>query len=145
VEFADPDINPIGGNNPYSAYVPDFMKYAPCLTLSALTGLRVHRLFDLINYVYGQSVTRISTGLLNNVLADATQRVQPPTDKGKRLKLFYMTQTGVQPPNFVVFCNDKTLFHFSYQRYIENQIRGTFGFEGTPIRLIPRSRGEEMG
>jgi len=121
----------------------DFMQYAPTLTISALTGLRVERLFELITFVYGQSVTRITTGLLNNVLQEAMQRVQPPTDKGKRLKLLFMTQTGIQPPHFIIFCNDKTLFHFSYQRYIENQIRATFGFEGTPIKITARNRGEE--
>ena len=119
-----------------------FMPYAPIVFISALTGQRVPRLFELINYVNEQSVMRIPTGTLNSLLADAMARVQPPTDKGRRLKLYYMTQTGVRPPTFIIFCNDRELFHFSYQRYIENQLRGTFGLEGTPIRLIVRQRGE---
>lgn len=86
---------------------------------------------------------RIRTGTLNSVLADATTRVQPPTDRGRRLKIYYMTQVGIQPPTFVVFCNDAKLFHFSYQRYLENQIRNTFGLEGTPVRLIIRAKGEK--
>lgn len=120
-----------------------FMTYAPTLFISALTGQRVDRLFELINYVNDQSAMRITTGMLNNVLADATARVQPPTDKGRRLKIYYMTQTGVRPPTFVAFCNSAELFHFSYQRYLENQIRGTFGLEGTPIRLIIRQKGDK--
>ncbi len=119
-----------------------FMPYAPILFISALTGQRVPRLFELINYVNEQNAMRISTGMLNSLLGDATARVQPPTDKGKRLKLYYMTQTGVRPPTFLIFCNDRELFHFSYQRYIENQLRGTFGLEGTPLRLVIRQRGE---
>ncbi|MDR2530901.1 MAG: ribosome biogenesis GTPase Der [Oscillospiraceae bacterium] len=125
-----------------SDYALPFMSYAPVITVSAMTGLRVDRLFEMINNVYAQSVTRITTGLLNNVLADATLRVQPPTDKGRRLKLLYMTQTGIQPPHFVVFCNDKALFHYSYRRYIENRIRAAFGLDGTPIRMTARNRGE---
>ncbi len=119
-----------------------FMPYAPIVFISALTGQRVPRLFELINYVCEQSAMRIATGMLNSLLGDATARVQPPTDKGRRLKLYYMTQTGVKPPTFIIFCNDRELFHFSYQRYIENQLRSTFGLEGTPIRLIIRQRGE---
>ncbi len=119
-----------------------YMTYAPVLFISALTGQRVDRLFELINYVYDQSSMRITTGMLNNVLADATARVQPPTDKGRRLKVYYMTQTGIRPPNFVCFCNDAKLFHFSYQRYIENQIRAVFGLEGTPIRMVIRQKGD---
>ena len=119
-----------------------FMPYAPIVFISARTGQRVNRLFELINYVNDQSAMRITTGMLNNVLADATARVQPPTDKGKRLKLYYMTQTGVRPPTFIIFCNEKDLFHFSYQRYLENQLRSVFGLEGTPIRLVIRQRGE---
>ena len=119
-----------------------YMSYAPILFTSALTGQRVERLFELINYVNEQSSTRITTGMLNNVLADAQARVQPPTDKGRRLKIYYMTQTGIKPPNFVVFCNDSSLFHFSYQRYLENQIRDVFGLEGTPIRMVIRQRGD---
>ena len=120
-----------------------YMTYAPVLFISALTGQRVDRLFDLINYVNNQAATRISTGMLNTVLADATARVQPPTDKGRRLKIYYITQTGIRPPHFVCFCNDARLFHFSYQRYLENQIRATFGLEGTPVRLTIRQKGEK--
>ena len=119
-----------------------FMTYAPILFISAVTGQRVDRIFELVNYVNDQSAMRITTGMLNNVLADAQARVQPPTDKGKRLKIYYMTQTGVRPPNFVIFCNNRELFHFSYQRYLENQIRSVFGLEGTPIRLVIRQKGE---
>ncbi len=119
-----------------------FMSYAPILFISALTGQRTDRLFELINFVNDQSNMRISTGMLNNVLADAQARVQPPTDKGRRLKIYYMTQTGVKPPNFVIFCNTRELFHFSYQRYIENQIRAVFGLEGTPVRLVIRQKGD---
>ena len=120
-----------------------YMTYAPIVFISALTGQRVDRLFDLINYVNNQAATRISTGMLNSLLADATARVQPPTDKGRRLKIYYMTQVGVRPPHFVCFCNDARLFHFSYRRYLENQIRATFGLEGTPVRLTVREKGEK--
>ena len=120
-----------------------FMSYAPIIFISALTGQRVDRLFELIKYVNDQSATRISTGMLNNVLADATARVQPPTDRGRRLKIYYMTQTGVRPPNFVVFVNSAELFHFSYRRYLENQIRSVFGLEGTPIRMVVRQKGDK--
>ncbi|MGM9521338.1 MAG: ribosome biogenesis GTPase Der [Oscillospiraceae bacterium] len=119
-----------------------FMSYAPILFVSALTGQRVDRIFELVNFVNEQSSMRITTGMLNNVLADAQARVQPPTDKGRRLKIYYMTQTGIKPPTFVLFCNSAELFHFSYQRYIENQIRATFGLEGTPVRLVIRQRGD---
>ena len=119
-----------------------FMSYAPTLFISALTGQRVDKIFSLINFVYQQSCMRLSTGSLNSILADATMRVQPPTDKGRRLKIYYMTQTGVCPPNFVVFVNSKELFHFSYQRYLENQIRAVFGLEGTPIRMVIRQKGD---
>jgi len=119
-----------------------YMTYAPILFISALTGQRVNKLFEMINFVYEQSSMRISTGTLNGVLADATGRVQPPTDKGRRLKIYYITQTGIRPPTFVCFCNDIKLFHFSYLRYIENQIRSVFGLEGTPVRMIVRPRGE---
>ena len=122
-----------------------YMTYAPIVFISALTGQRVDRLFDLINYVSDQAAMRITTGMLNTVLADATARVQPPTDKGRRLKIYYMTQIGVKPPHFVCFCNDAKLFHFSYQRYLENQIRSTFGLEGTPIRLTIRQKGDKEG
>ena len=122
-----------------------YMTYAPIVFISALTGQRVDRLFELINYVNDQSAMRITTGMLNTLLADATARVQPPTDKGRRLKIYYMTQVGVRPPHFVCFCNDARLFHFSYQRYLENQIRSTFGLEGTPVRLTVREKGEKEG
>lgn len=120
-----------------------FMSYAPIMFISAKTGLNIGRLFDLIDYVYQQSEFRVSTGMLNDLLNEATARVQPPSDKGKRLKIYYMTQISVAPPTFVCFCNKKDLFHFSYQRYIENQLRSTFGLEGTPIRFIIRERGEK--
>ena len=120
-----------------------YMTYAPILFISALTGQRVSRLFELINYVSDQASLRITTGMLNSLLADATARVQPPTDKGRRLKIFYMTQVGIRPPHFVCFCNDAQLFHFSYQRYLENQIRNTFGLEGTPVRLTIRQKGDK--
>ena len=107
-----------------------FMTYAPILFISAKTGQRVDRLFELIDYVSNQASTRITTGMLNSVLADAQTRVQPPSDKGRRLKIYYMTQVGIRPPHFVVFCNDSRLFHFSYQRYLENCLRNTFGLEG---------------
>ena len=122
-----------------------YMPYAPILFISALTGQRVNRLFELINYVNDQAAVRITTGMLNSVLADAQTRVQPPTDKGRRLKIYYMTQVGVKPPHFVIFCNDKKLVHFSYQRYLENQIRGVFGLEGTPITITIRQKGEDDG
>ena len=122
-----------------------YMPYAPILFISALTGQRVNRLFELINYVNDQAAVRITTGMLNSVLADAQTRVQPPTDKGRRLKIYYMTQVGVKPPHFVIFCNDKKLFHFSYQRYLENQIRSVFGLEGTPIHITIRQKGEDDG
>ncbi len=120
-----------------------YMTYAPVLFISAATGQRVPRLFELINYVNQQACTRITTGMLNNVLEDAQTRVQPPTDKGRRLKIYYMTQVGVKPPHFVVFCNDSRLFHFSYRRYLENCIRNVFGLEGTPLVLTVRERGEK--
>lgn len=120
-----------------------YMPYAPIIFVSAKTGQRVVKLFEHINYVNEQASLRISTGMLNDVLADATARVQPPTDKGKRLKIYYITQTSVKPPEFVIFCNDAELFHFSYQRYIENCLRETFGFNGTPIKIIVRQRGDD--
>ena len=120
-----------------------YMTYAPILFISALTGQRVHRLFELINYVNEQSAVRITTGMLNNVLSDAQTRVQPPTDKGRRLKIYYMTQVGVKPPHFVCFCNDARLFHYSYKRYLENQLRSVFGLEGTPIIISIREKGDE--
>ena len=120
-----------------------YMPYAPIVYVSALTGQRINTLFDHIKYVYNQSTTRISTGMLNDVLAEATMKVQPPSDKGRRLKIYYMTQISVAPPTFVIFCNDAELFHFSSQRYLENCLRQTFGFNGTPIRLIIRMKGDE--
>ena len=120
-----------------------YMPYAPIVFISAMTGQRVSRLFELINYVREQASMRITTGMLNTVLSDAQTRVQPPTDKGRRLKIYYMTQVGIRPPHFVVFCNDKKLFHFSYRRYLENQIRSVFGLEGTPIIMTVRQKGEE--
>ena len=117
-----------------------FMSYAPIIFISAKTGLRLDRLFELIKYVDDQNAMRISTGRLNDLLADATARVQPPTDKGRRLKIFYMTQASTRPPTFVCFVNRKGLFHYSYQRYIDNQIRSVFGLEGTPTRMIIRER-----
>ena len=119
-----------------------FMAYAPIIFISAKTGQRIDRLFELITYVANQNATRISTGMLNDVLADATARVQPPSDKGKRLKIYYITQPSTKPPTFVCFVNNADLFHFSYQRYLENKIRETFGLEGTPVRFIIRERGE---
>ncbi len=120
-----------------------FMSYAPQVFISAKTGQRLDRLFENIIKSNESSSTRIKTGMLNELLAQATTRVQPPSDKGKRLKIFYMTQASVKPPTFVFFCNDSTLFHFSYQRYLENRIRETFGLEGTPIRIIIRERGDK--
>ena len=120
-----------------------YMTYAPIVFISALTGQRVDRLFDLINYVNDQASLRITTGMLNTVLADATARVQPPTDKGRRLKIYYMTQASTKPPTFVIFVNRADLFHFSYQRYIENQIRSTFGLTGTPVRFVVRERARD--
>lgn len=122
-----------------------YMEYAPILFISALTGARVEKLFDAINDVANQAAMRITTGMLNDVLADATARVQPPTDKGRRLKVYYMTQVGIKPPHFVIFCNDRELFHFSYRRYLENQIRATFGLEGTPIKITIRQKGDKEG
>ena len=120
-----------------------YMPYAPIVYVSAMTGQRVPTLFEHIKYVHNQANTRISTGMLNDVLAEATMKVQPPSDKGRRLKIYYMTQVSVAPPTFVLFCNNAELFHYSYQRYIENCLRDTFGFTGTPIRLIIRQKGDE--
>ena len=121
-----------------------FMSYAPIIFISAKTGQRVDRLFELIKFVDSQNAMRVTTGMLNDLLARATARVQPPSDKGKRLKIYYMTQIATRPPTFVCFCNSKQLFHFSYARYIENQIRETFGLEGTPVRIVIRERGEKI-
>lgn len=120
-----------------------YMPYAPVLFISALTGQRVEKLYDMIAHVYEQNHKRIPTGQLNSILAEATARVQPPTDKGRRLKIYYVTQAGVTPPTFVFFCNDARLFHFSYQRYLENQIREVFDLTGTPVRIVVRQRGDK--
>ena len=120
-----------------------YMLYAPIIFLSALTGSRVDKLYQVIQDVHTQNTSRITTGALNSVLADATARVQPPTDKGRRLKIYYMTQASTKPPHFVIFCNDARLFHFSYQRYLENQIREVFGLQGTPVRITIRQRGDK--
>ena len=120
-----------------------YMTYAPVVFLSALTGQRVDRIFQTIQDVYAQNTSRITTGALNSLLADATARVQPPTDKGRRLKIYYMTQAGTKPPHFVIFCNDARLFHFSSQRYLENQIREVFGLQGTPVRITIRQKGDK--
>ena len=122
-----------------------YMTYAPVVFLSALTGARVDKLFEQIEAVANAAAMRITTGMLNGILEDATARVQPPTDKGRRLKIYYITQAGVKPPHFVIFCNDARLFHFSYQRYIENQIRAVFGLVGTPIRITIRQKGDKEG
>ncbi len=120
-----------------------YMTYAPVHFMSALTGARVDKIFSMIQEVYAQNTSRITTGALNSVLADATARVQPPSDKGRRLKIYYMTQASTKPPHFVIFCNDARLFHFSYQRYLENQIREVFGLQGTPIRITIRQKGDK--
>lgn len=122
-----------------------FMQYAPVIFISAKTGQRVNKIYELIKFVANQSAFRVSTGMLNDVLNEAVAMVQPPSDKGKRLKIYYMTQAGVKPPVFVIFVNNMELMHYSYQRYLENHLRKTFGFEGTPIRFILRQKGEENG
>ena len=121
-----------------------YMPYAPMIFLSAKTGQRVENLFGLIKKVHASATMRITTGSLNAILAEATARVQPPTDKGRRLKIYYITQAGVQPPTFVCFCNDARLFHFSYLRYLENQIRQAYAMEGTPVKMVVRQRGEDL-
>lgn len=120
-----------------------FMKYAPIIFISAKTGQRLDKLFEMIDYVDAQNAMRVTTGTLNSLLADATARVQPPSDKGRRLKIYYMTQVSTRPPTFACFVNERKLFHFSYQRYLENQIRAAFGLEGTPIRMLTRERNEK--
>ncbi len=120
-----------------------YMLYAPVVFLSAMTGQRVDKLYQVIQDVHKQNTSRITTGALNSILADATARVQPPSDKGRRLKIYYMTQAGTKPPHFVIFCNDARLFHFSYQRYLENQIREVFGLQGTPVRITIRQKGDK--
>ena len=120
-----------------------FMSYAPIIFISAKTGQRLDLMFETINHVASSNALRVTTGMLNDILAQAVARVQPPTDKGKRLKIYYMTQAATKPPTFVCFANSKELFHFSYQRYLENRIRDTFGLQGTPVRMIIRERGEK--
>ena len=120
-----------------------YMPYAPIIYVSALTGQRCANIYEMINEVYAESHKRITTGMLNDLLSDATTRVQPPSDRGKRLKIYYMTQASVAPPTFVVFCNSEELFHYSYRRYLENCLRDTFGFKGTPIRMVIRQRGDD--
>ncbi len=120
-----------------------YMPYAPVHFISALTGARVDKLFEMIQEVHKQNTSRITTGQLNSILAEATARVQPPTDKGRRLKIYYMTQASTKPPHFIIFCNDARLFHFSYQRYLENQIREVFGLKGTPVRITIRQKGDK--
>ena len=119
-----------------------YMTYAPIAFISAKTGQRVNTLYEKIVEVNASNSTRVTTGMLNDVLNEAVTRVQPPTDKGRRLKIYYMTQVSIKPPTFVIFCNDAELFHYSYQRYIENQLRSVFGFDGTPIKLIIRERND---
>lgn len=119
-----------------------YMTYAPVVFVSAKTGQRLDKIFTLVNDAYRESCKRITTGVLNDFLSDITDRVQPPTDKGRRLKIYYMTQTAVNPPTFALFCNSAELFHYSYRRYIENCLRKTFGFDGTPIRLVIKQKGE---
>ena len=120
-----------------------YLSYAPIVFISAKTGQRVHKLFDLINHVAEQNSMRISTSMLNQVINEAIAIVQPPTDKGKRLKIYYGTQGSTKPPTFVIFVNKKDLFHFSYERYLVNQIRKEFGLEGTPVRIIVREKNEK--
>ena len=117
-----------------------FMDYAPILFISALTGQRVDRVMDTVKAVYEQATRRVTTGLLNDILADAQAALQPPATSGRRLKIYYGTQQAVKPPTFVLFVNDQTLLHFSYERYLENQFRKAFGFEGTPLKFILRER-----
>ena len=119
------------------------MNYAPVVFISAKTGQRVERLFELIDYVNDQASFRVQTGVLNDVLNDAIAMVQPPSDKGKRLKIYYMTQTGVRPPSFVLFVNNAELMHYSYERYLKNTLRSNFGFEGTPLRFTIKEKGDK--
>jgi GTP-binding protein len=120
-----------------------YMPYAPIIYVSALTGQRVRNIYKMINEVYAESRKRVTTGMLNDLLVDCMTRVQPPSDKGKRLKIYYMTQTAIAPPTFVIFCNSEELFHFSYRRYIENCLRETFGYNGTPIKIVIRQKGDD--
>ncbi len=141
-DLVEKDNNTVSAFNDRIRTALAYMPYAPIFYVSAKTGQRVATLYEKINYVFGQTTQRITTGMLNDVLGDAMIRVQPPSDKGRRLKIYYMTQISVAPPTFVIFCNNAELFHFSYQRFIENCLRETFGFEGTPIKLIIRMKGE---
>ena len=120
-----------------------YLSYAPIMFISAKTGQRVNKLYEMINMVASQNALRVSTSVLNDVLSEAVTIVQPPTDKGRRLKILYATQASTKPPTFVIFVNSKSLFHFSYERYLVNQIRSNFGLEGTPIRVISREKGEQ--
>ncbi len=120
-----------------------FMAYAPVVFISALTGQRTGKVMEMVREVYQQATKRITTGLLNDVLADAQAAMSPPSDNGRRLKIYYGTQQTIKPPTFVLFLNDKTLMHYSYERYLENQLRKAFGFEGTPVRILLRDRKKE--
>ena len=120
-----------------------FMSYAPSIFISALTGQRVNKVMDMARYVAENRAMRVQTGRLNTVITDATMMKQPPSDKGKRLKIYYATQVGVKPPLFSFKINSRPLMHFSYSRYLENKIREVFGFEGTPIKFVFREKGEK--
>lgn len=137
------DNNTVNNFNKEVRVALAYMPYAPIIYVSAKTGQRVATVYELIKQIYAESRKRISTGMLNDLLGDAMTRVQPPSDKGKRLKIYYMTQISTAPPTFVIFCNSEELFHFSYRRYIENCLRDTFGFLGTPIKLIIRQKGDK--
>ena len=120
-----------------------FMDYVPMLFISALSGQRVGKVMEQADFAYAQNCLRVSTGTLNDIVSEAVMITEPPSDKGRRLKIYYMTQAGTKPPHFVIFCNDARLFHFSYQRYLENQIREVFGLQGTPIRITIRQKGDK--
>ena len=142
-DLVEKDNNTVNAFNNRIKTALSYMTYAPIIYVSALTGQRIDNIYEMINRVFAESKKRITTGMLNDILNDAITRHQPPSDKGKRLKLYYMTQASVAPPTFVIFCNSAELFHFSYQRYIENCIRETFGYLGTPVKIVVRQRGEE--
>ncbi len=142
-DLIEKDNNTVNAFNTRIKTALSYMTYAPIIYVSALTGQRIDNVYEMINRVFAESKKRITTGMLNDILNDAVTRHQPPSDKGKRLKLYYMTQASVAPPTFVIFCNNAELFHFSYQRYIENCIRETFGYLGTPVKIVIRQRGEE--
>ena len=142
-DAVEKDNNTVNSYNKKVRTALAYMTYAPIIYVSALTGQRCANIYEMINKVYNEARKRITTGMLNDLLSDAMNRVQPPSDRGKRLKIYYMTQTSVAPPTFVIFCNSEELFHFSYQRYLENCLRDTFGFEGTPIRLVIRQKGDD--